>query len=64
MKKVTVVLPEELLEKAQASSGSGITPTIRQGLELVAAGRAYAQIRKLRGKVKFSLDLRELRKDR
>ena len=63
-KKVTIQIPEELLRKAQESSGRGITPTIRQGLELVAAGGAYEKLRELRGKVHFSLKLKKLREDR
>ena len=63
-KKITVQIPESLLKKAQKATGSGITPTIRQALQLVAAGRAYAKLRRLKGKVKFSLDLKPLREDR
>jgi hypothetical protein len=63
-RKVTVVLPQELLSRAQLSTGQGITPTIRRGLELVAAARAYEEIRKLRGKVRFSIDVKSLREDR
>ena len=62
--KITVQLPDELLRKAQATTGEGITQTIRRGLELVAAGRAYEDLRKLRGRVKLSLDLRRIRDDR
>ena len=62
--KVTVELPVALLERARASTGEGITGTIRRGLELVAATRAQQQLRALRGKVKFSIDLDELRRDR
>ncbi len=63
-KKITVQIPENLLKKAQKATGLGITPTIRQGLQLVAAGRAYGKLRRLKGKVRFSLDLKALRKDR
>lgn len=63
-RKVTVILPTELLRRAQKSTGKGITPTIRRGLELVAAANAYDQLRELRGKVKFSVDLDSLREDR
>lgn len=63
-RKVTVVLPGDLLKKAQLASGQGITPTIRRGLELVAAARAYEAVRQLRGKVRFSIDVESLRKDR
>jgi hypothetical protein len=63
-RKVTVEVSEKLLRRAQESTGKGITATIRTGLELVAAGRAYENLRKLRGKVSFSIDLAELRQDR
>ena len=64
MRKITVEVPEDLLEKAMESSGEGITRTVRRGLTLVAAGRAYDELRRLRGKVKFGLDLAALREDR
>ncbi len=62
--KVTVELPADLLERAQKSTGEGITGTIRRGLELVAAARAQEQLRALRGKVKFSLDIAASRSDK
>jgi hypothetical protein len=61
MKKVTVEVPADLLRKAQKSTGEGITGTIRKGLELVAAGRSYEELRRLRGRVPFSIDWRTLR---
>lgn len=63
-RKITVMLPERLLLRAMATTGEGITPTIRQGLELVAAGRAYARLQGLKGKVRFSTNVRQLREDR
>jgi hypothetical protein len=63
-RKVTVELPSELLEKAQEASGTGITQTIRLGLQIVAASRAYEEIRRLRGKVHFSRTWQELKHDR
>jgi hypothetical protein len=63
-RKITVHVPEDLLERAQKSSGQGITETVRQGLRLVAAGETFRQVAKLRGQVKFSLDLSRLREDR
>jgi hypothetical protein len=62
--KVTVELPSDLLERARASTGEGITATIRRGLEMVAATRAQERLLSLRGKVKFSIDLDKLREDR
>jgi hypothetical protein len=63
-KKITVMLPEELLERALKASGEGITPTLRKGLELVAAKDVYKGLLKLKGKFDLKLDLDELRKDR
>ncbi|MBV8201543.1 MAG: hypothetical protein JOZ15_13050 [Acidobacteria bacterium] len=64
MRKITVELPVELLRKAQRTTGGGITATIRRGLELVAAGRAYRELRELKGKVAVAIDLEQLREDR
>ena len=63
-RKVTIELPADLLDKAQQATGSGITQTVRTGLQLVAASQAYAQLRQFRGKVRFSLTLAELKDDR
>lgn len=62
--KITVHVPEDLLAKARKATGRGITETVRQGLRLVAASRAFAELRKLRGKVDVSIDLDRLREDR
>jgi len=63
-RKITVEVPEDLLEKAQQASGAGITQTVRTGLQLVAASHAYARLRQLRGKVRFSQTTDELKADR
>ena len=63
-RKVTVQLPRELLRKAQKCTGEGVTATIRRGLELVAAGQAYDDLRRLKGRVAFSIDWKALREDR
>ena len=63
-RKITVEVPPELLEKAQRACGSGITQTIRTGLQLVAASETYARLRQLRGKVRFTRTLAELKSDR
>ena len=54
----------ELLEKARRASGTGITQTVRTGLQLVAASRTYARLRQLRGKVRFTRTSAELNADR
>jgi hypothetical protein len=64
IQKVTVHVDRELLRRAQERTGQGVTATIRQGLELVAASEVYDRLRALRGQVTFSIDLGELREDR
>jgi hypothetical protein len=63
-RKITVEIPQDLLEKAQQASGRGITQTIRTGLQLLAASQAYENLRQLRGKVRFSRTWEELKEDR
>ena len=63
-RKITVEVPEKLLEKAQRASGTGVTQTVRAGLQLVAASLTYARLRRFRGKVRFSRTLAELKADR
>jgi hypothetical protein len=63
-RKITVEIPPDLLAKAQRATGSGITQTVRTGLQLVAASQAYARLRQLRGTVRFSRTAAELKADR
>jgi len=63
-RKITVEIPPALLKKAQEASGKGITQTVRVGLELVAASRAYDRLLKMKGKVRFSRTLQQLKADR
>ena len=63
-RKITIEVPRELLAKAQGASGGGITQTVRTGLQLVAASEAYARLRQLRGKVRFTHTFAELKADR
>jgi len=63
-RKITVEIPQELLEKAQRASGTGVTQTVRTGLELLAASDTYARLRRFRGKVRFSRTVSELKADR
>ena len=64
VRKITVEVPPELLDKAQRASGTGITQTVRTGLQLVAASLTYARLRQLRGKVRFTRTVAELKADR
>ena len=62
--KVTAHLPSDLLHEAQAVTGKGITETLKIALTQLARTKAYEDLRKMRGKVKFSIDIEELRKDK
>jgi len=64
IRKITVHVPAALLESAQAETGEGITETVRKGLEMLRRARAYKELAKLRGKIKFDLTLDEIRHDR
>lgn len=63
-RKITVEVPMDLLEKAQQASGKGLTQTVRAGLQLVAAAQTFAELRRLRGKVRFSRTAAGLKTDR
>ncbi|HEX4808469.1 MAG TPA: hypothetical protein VH325_06045 [Bryobacteraceae bacterium] len=63
-RKITIEIPSELLDRAQRASGTGITQTVRTGLQLVAASQTYANLRGLRGKVRFSRTSADLKVDR
>lgn len=64
VRKITVEVPADLLERAQQASGTGIKQTVRAGLQLIAASQHYAWLRALRGKVRFSRIAAELKADR
>jgi hypothetical protein len=64
MRKVTVMLPKDLVERATKATGVGLTPTIRKGLESVVLAGAYRSIRERRGKVHLTINVDELREDR
>ena len=63
-RKVTVQLSSDLLKKAQKSTGSGITETIRKGLELLAAAKVYEKLASMKGKIRFGVSAEVLREDR
>jgi len=63
LRKITIMLPENMVDKAIHATGVGLTRTIRQGLQAIIAARASADARALRGKMKFSLDFDALRRE-
>ncbi len=64
MRKITVEVPAHDLEMAQQLTRGGVTETVRAGLKKLASIQAQQRLLKLRGKIKFSLTLDEMRYDR
>jgi hypothetical protein len=64
MRKITVEVPRRDLENAQALTGQGVTETVRAALRRLGSIRAQQKLRKLRGKVMFSMTVEEMRHDR
>ena len=64
MRKITVEVRRDDLAEAQALTGKGVTETIRDALRRMRSVRAQQRAMELRGKVKFSLTLDEMRYDR
>lgn len=56
-KKITVMLPSELLNRALKATGEGVTSTLRRGLALVAAKDTYNELIKLKGKYPEGLEI-------
>jgi hypothetical protein len=63
-RKITIEISSELLDRAQRTSGKGITETVRTGLQLVAASETYTKLRGFRGKTRFTRTSAELKTDR
>ncbi len=64
MRKITVLVPEDVLEVAQAYTGEGVTQTVTAGLKRLASIQAQQELLKLRGKVKFAMTWQEMKYDR
>jgi hypothetical protein len=63
-RKISVAVPQVPLDKAEQASGTGVTQTVRAGLQLVAASRTYARVLRPRRKFRFAPTLAELKPDR
>lgn len=61
-KKVTVNIPVDTLRHATRITGRGITPTIIEGLHELERRAKRSALRKLRGKIRFELDLEASRR--
>jgi hypothetical protein len=61
-KKITVNVPADLIDDAVRITGRGVTPTVIEGLEELERRAKRSALRALRGKVRFELDLNEMRR--
>lgn len=64
LQKITIYVPKQLLTDAQKIANENITETVKNGLQLLIAAKASENLRKMRGKIKFSIDIQELREDK
>jgi hypothetical protein len=56
-RKVTANLPRAALDRAQRLTGKGVTGTLIEALEALDRQAKRAELRRLRGKISFDLDL-------
>lgn len=64
LRKITVQVDDRDLKQAQELTGEGVTETVRAGLKRLAQVQAQRDLAKLRGTIKFSMSLDDLRYDR
>lgn len=64
MRKITAVVPADLLARAQAETGAGISETLRIALQKMAHDRFYRGLQALKGKVFLEIDIEESRADK
>lgn len=64
LRKITVMLPADLLDRATKISGEGITPTLRKGLETFVQADAFDRVLAMHGAMKLDPKFfEELRRD-
>lgn len=61
MRKITVNVPADVLDEATRVTGRGVTATVIEGLEELRKKGMRTALRRLKGRVRFSLDLDETR---
>jgi hypothetical protein len=56
IRRITANLPADLLEKAQAATGQGITETLVEGLQAILRKSALEKAKRLQGKILLAED--------
>jgi hypothetical protein len=64
LREITVLVPTDVLEKAQAYTGEDVEQTVIAALRHLASVRAQQELLKLRGKVKFSISHDDIKRER
>lgn len=64
IRKITLEIPADLLEQAQSATGAGITETVRQGLEAMAASQARRVLLEAEGTLRSLTSWKKLKEDR
>jgi hypothetical protein len=62
VRKITVNVPSDVLDKATRATGKGVTATVIEGLEELRKREMRSTLRRLQGRVAFSLDLEKTRR--
>jgi hypothetical protein len=63
LRKISVILYKEILDRVQGRSRRGFTAAILEGRKLSEAKVANKKLLVLRGKMKMSINLKQLRED-
>lgn len=61
-RKITASLPLEALARAQRLTGKGVTATLVEALAALERQSKRGELRRLRGKIAFELDLEKTRR--
>jgi hypothetical protein len=62
VRKITVNVPAEVLDAATRITGKGVTATVIEGLTELRKREMRSALRRLKGKVRFELDLEQTRR--
>ena len=62
VRKITVNVPSEVLDAATRITGKGVTATVIEGLAELRKRGMRSALRRLKGKVRFDLDLEATRR--
>ncbi len=62
IRKITVNVPADVLEKATRVTGTGVTLTVIEGLREIERRARRSALRQLRGRIRLDLDLAETRR--